>query len=154
MTKWPQILAVKSLILMAKWILYYFTPSSLQISNASVIDDAVFECQVGPSPHNAPIRASGRLTVLRKSKTTWLNTWSKTFWLIQNILPLCNYPPNDILFFSSSPEQNRIGRLWNSDPTDREGERRSGTQVRRPRGKAQGQGRLVQAQHRLQTWWV
>lgn len=39
---------------------------SLEISNATLEDDAVFECQVGPSPNNRPIRASARLNVMRK----------------------------------------------------------------------------------------
>ena len=39
---------------------------SLQITNASLADDAIFECQVGPSISNRPIRASARVNVLRK----------------------------------------------------------------------------------------
>jgi len=37
---------------------------SLKIANVSMIDDAVFECQVGPSLNNRPIRASAKLTVM------------------------------------------------------------------------------------------
>lgn len=39
---------------------------SLQIVNANLTDDAVYECQVGPAPANKPIRASSKLNVLRK----------------------------------------------------------------------------------------
>jgi len=40
---------------------------NLRIGNASVDDDATYECQVGPAPGNRPIRASANLTVLRES---------------------------------------------------------------------------------------
>lgn len=40
---------------------------SLQIVNATLTDDAVYECQVGPAPNNKPIRASAQLSVLRKA---------------------------------------------------------------------------------------
>lgn len=40
---------------------------SLKISNATLTDDATYECQVGPAPGNKPIRASARIGVLRKS---------------------------------------------------------------------------------------
>jgi hypothetical protein len=40
---------------------------SLQISNATLEDDAVYECQVGPSFNNRPIRASAQVSVMRKS---------------------------------------------------------------------------------------
>ena len=40
---------------------------NLQIVNASLEDDAIFECQVGPSLNNRPIRASARVNVMRKS---------------------------------------------------------------------------------------
>ena len=39
---------------------------SLKVSNATLEDDAVYECQVGPAPSNKPIRASARLNVMRK----------------------------------------------------------------------------------------
>ena len=39
---------------------------NLQISNATIGDDAIYECQVGPAPRNKPIRASARVSVLRK----------------------------------------------------------------------------------------
>ena len=40
---------------------------SLKITNATLTDDATYECQVGPAPGNKPIRASARIGVLRKS---------------------------------------------------------------------------------------
>ena len=39
---------------------------SLRLTNATLDDDAVYECQVGPAPGNKPIRASARIHVLRK----------------------------------------------------------------------------------------
>ena len=39
---------------------------SLKVTNATLEDDAVYECQVGPAPNNKPIRASARLNVMRK----------------------------------------------------------------------------------------
>ena len=39
---------------------------SLKVSNATLEDDAVYECQVGPATNNKPIRASARLNVMRK----------------------------------------------------------------------------------------
>ena len=39
---------------------------SLKVSNATLEDDAVYECQVGPAPSNRPIRASAKLNVMRK----------------------------------------------------------------------------------------
>lgn len=39
---------------------------SLNIQNANLKDDALYECQVGPAPNNKPIRASARLHVLCK----------------------------------------------------------------------------------------
>ena len=39
---------------------------SLKVSNATLEDDAIYECQVGPAPNNRPIRASSRLNVMRK----------------------------------------------------------------------------------------
>ena len=39
---------------------------SLEINNATLEDDAVFECQVGPSLNNKPIRAAATLNVMRK----------------------------------------------------------------------------------------
>ena len=43
---------------------------NLQIVNASLEDDAIFECQVGPSLNNRPIRASARVNVMRKYHQT------------------------------------------------------------------------------------
>ena len=43
---------------------------NLQIVNATLEDDAIFECQVGPSLNNRPIRASARVNVMRKSIQT------------------------------------------------------------------------------------
>ena len=40
---------------------------SLKITNATLTDDATYECQVGPAPGNKPVRASARIGVLRKS---------------------------------------------------------------------------------------
>lgn len=37
---------------------------NLQINNASLSDEAVYECQVGPNGTNKPIRASAKLNVL------------------------------------------------------------------------------------------
>ena len=39
---------------------------NLQINNATLGDEAVYECQVGPNGTNKPIRASARLNVLCK----------------------------------------------------------------------------------------
>ena len=39
---------------------------SLEVVNATLEDDAIYECQVGPSFNNKPIRASSRLNVMRK----------------------------------------------------------------------------------------
>ena len=39
---------------------------NLQINNATLEDEAVYECQVGPNGTNKPIRASARLNVLCK----------------------------------------------------------------------------------------
>ena len=39
---------------------------SLKVSNATLEDDAIYECQVGPATNNRPIRASARLNVMRK----------------------------------------------------------------------------------------
>ena len=39
---------------------------NLQITNASLADEAVYECQVGPNGTNKPIRASAKLNVLCK----------------------------------------------------------------------------------------
>ena len=39
---------------------------SLKITNATLTDDATYECQVGPAPGNKPIRASAKIGVLRK----------------------------------------------------------------------------------------
>ena len=39
---------------------------NLQINNASLADEAVYECQVGPNGTNKPIRASAKLNVLCK----------------------------------------------------------------------------------------
>ena len=41
---------------------------SLEINNATLEDDAVYECQVGPSLNNKPIRASATLNVMCKLK--------------------------------------------------------------------------------------
>ena len=39
---------------------------NLQITNATLNDEAVYECQVGPNGTNKPIRASAKLNVLCK----------------------------------------------------------------------------------------
>ena len=39
---------------------------SLEVVNATLEDDAIYECQVGPSFNNKPIRASARLNVMCK----------------------------------------------------------------------------------------
>ena len=39
---------------------------SLEITNATLEDDAVYECQVGPSLNNKPIRAAATLNVMCK----------------------------------------------------------------------------------------
>ena len=39
----------------------------VQVSNATLVDAAKFECQVGPGRGNPPIRANARLTVTRES---------------------------------------------------------------------------------------
>ena len=39
---------------------------NLQIANATLADNANYECQVGPAPGNKPIRASAKIGVLRK----------------------------------------------------------------------------------------
>merc|ERR1712235_179109 len=39
---------------------------NLQINNATLGDEAVYECQVGPNGTNKPIRASAKLNVLCK----------------------------------------------------------------------------------------
>ena len=38
----------------------------VQVSNATLVDAAKFECQVGPGRGNPPIRANARLTVTRE----------------------------------------------------------------------------------------
>ena len=43
---------------------------SLQITNATLTDDAFYECQVGPALNNEPKRASAKLDVLRKFTNT------------------------------------------------------------------------------------
>ena len=44
---------------------------NLQITNSTLEDEAVYECQVGPSGTNKPIRANAKLNVLCKfSQTT------------------------------------------------------------------------------------
>jgi hypothetical protein len=39
---------------------------NLRIQNASIEDDAEFQCQVGPAKNIQPIRASANLTVICK----------------------------------------------------------------------------------------
>uniref|UniRef100_A0A182Y6U1 Ig-like domain-containing protein n=2 Tax=Cellia TaxID=44534 RepID=A0A182Y6U1_ANOST len=39
---------------------------NLRISNASIEDDAEYQCQVGPAKFNSAIRANARLTVICK----------------------------------------------------------------------------------------
>ena len=46
---------------------------NLQITNASLADEAVYECQVGPNGTNKPIRASAKLNVLCKPQHVWSN---------------------------------------------------------------------------------
>jgi hypothetical protein len=41
---------------------------NLRIINASLDDDADFECQVGPEKKHKPIRAAAKLTVIGKSR--------------------------------------------------------------------------------------
>ena len=44
---------------------------NLQITNATLNDEAVYECQVGPNGTNKPIRASAKLNVLCKYILYW-----------------------------------------------------------------------------------
>lgn len=39
----------------------------IRIENATLEDDAEYQCQVGPRGHSKPIRADARLTILSKS---------------------------------------------------------------------------------------
>lgn len=41
---------------------------NLKISNASLEDDAEYQCQVGPARFNSAIRANAKLTVICKSE--------------------------------------------------------------------------------------
>ena len=50
---------------------------NLQINNASLEDEAVYECQVGPNGTNKPIRASAKLNVLRKFIISFLHSKEK-----------------------------------------------------------------------------
>ena len=47
---------------------------NLQINNASLEDEAVYECQVGPNGTNKPIRASAKLNVLCKFIISYLHS--------------------------------------------------------------------------------
>ena len=50
-----------------------------QVSNATLLDAAKFECQVGPGRGNPPIRANARLTVTREldDRDTNLDRWRR-----------------------------------------------------------------------------
>ncbi len=48
---------------------------NLQISNASLKDDARYECQVGPSRNERPIRAWAQLNVMRKNSIQIFHLW-------------------------------------------------------------------------------
>ena len=52
---------------------------SLKVSNATLEDDAVYECQVGPATNNRPIRASARLNVMRKYSPVLIPSIFDTF---------------------------------------------------------------------------
>ena len=61
---------------------------NLQIVNASLEDDAIFECQVGPSLNNRPIRASARVNVMRKyqpKKDSWAHFNIHSGWAPQDL---------------------------------------------------------------------
>lgn len=45
---------------------------NLRISNASLEDDAEYQCQVGPAKFNSAIRANAKLTVICKYSSTIL----------------------------------------------------------------------------------
>lgn len=42
---------------------------NLRISNASLEDDAEYQCQVGPAKFNSAIRANAKLTVICKTRS-------------------------------------------------------------------------------------
>ena len=45
-----------------------------QVANATIGDEAKYECQVGPGRGNPPIRANARLTVTCKHHRSWYRT--------------------------------------------------------------------------------
>lgn len=55
---------------------------NLKISNASLDDDAEYQCQVGPAKLNSAIRANAKLTVI--CKYTEPNFITIFFWEHQN----------------------------------------------------------------------
>lgn len=57
---------------------------NLRISNASLEDDAEYQCQVGPAKFNSAIRANAKLTVICKYLTSCILTTDKILFCIHN----------------------------------------------------------------------
>ena len=70
------------------------------MSNATLDDDAVYECQVGPAPSNKPIRASARLNVMRKFFTKKLKVMILR--VLRNLVSIF-YSLSSLLFFLTVP---------------------------------------------------
>lgn len=56
---------------------------NLRILNASLDDDAEFQCQVGPAKNSAPIRTAANLTVICKYQYREPPSILKTLWMIK-----------------------------------------------------------------------
>ena len=100
---------------------------NLQINNASLSDEAVYECQVGPNGTNKPIRASAKLNVLReylRPAQSCLRAGSNT----------CH---------CSAAHQGRAGRPQDWLRAGGEGGGGGGAQLHHPQRQAQARHHLV-----------
>ena len=98
---------------------------NLQINNASLADEAVYECQVGPNGTNKPIRASAKLNVL-----------------CEYLLLSCLRPESNTCYCSAT-HQGRAGRPQVWLRAGGEGGGGGGAQLHHPQRQAQAGHHLV-----------
>ncbi len=75
-------------------------------------------------------------------------------WKTPDIWEITRYTYFIFIFYSSPSDEDRDFRAPQRDSPGGEGERGVGAEVRRLGRQAQGQGRLVQAERRIQSRWV
>ena len=85
---------------------------NLQINNATLQDEAVYECQVGPNGTNKPIRASAKLNVLCKFIISILHSVCLFSKCTKNFCECVYYFRICITLFSFSAWQNSENRIF------------------------------------------